>query len=350
MTAHRTQPIRTLGRRRSVLVAAGVLSSVLAAPLAAADPSPEDISLARELGKEGVKLADAGDCAGAIDKLQKAESLYHAPSLLGRLGECQVKVGKIVLGTENLQKVVREDLGSSPNPAFVAAQQRAKKVLDEALPRIAKLKISVGGACTKDVKVTVDGEAVAKAMIGENRPTDPGNHTIKATAPGCLEATTTVQLADGEAKEAPLVLEPDPNAKKDDGPKDGPKDPPKDLPKPPKDAPGEGGGAPTLAWVSLGVGAVGLVGGTVFGLSAMSKKTSLDKVCGVKSACPESARADIDSMKTSATISTVGFVVGVVGVGVGVVLLVKGGGERPPTSAWVRPTVGLGSVGLVGGF
>ncbi len=337
---------------KSIPFALGVAAALVCAP-AFAEPSPEDKSLARDLGTEGVKLADAGDCVGAIEKLEKAEALYHAPTILGRLGECQVKVGKLVVGSENLQKVVREDLGANPKPVFVSAQQRAKKVLDETLPRIGKLKITVGGACTKDVKVTVDGEPVAKAMLGESRPTDPGNHAIKAVAPGCLEATTTVQLGEGEAKDAPLVLAVDPNAKpdvKNDGKDEGPKDGPKDLPKPPKDSAPTEGGTPTFAWVALGVGAVGLVGGSVFGLSAMSKKTALDKACTTKSNCPESSRADIDSMKTSATLSTVGFVLGVVGVGVGVVLLVKGGSDRPPTSAWVQPTVGLGSVGLVGGF
>ncbi|MBK7396600.1 MAG: hypothetical protein IPJ34_09950 [Myxococcales bacterium] len=327
------------------------LAAVLASAPAFAEPSPEDKSLARDLGTEGVKLADAGDCVGAIEKLEKAEALYHAPTILGRLGECQVKVGKLVIGSENLQKVVREDLGANPKPVFVSAQQRAKKVLDETLPRIGKLKITVGGACTKDVKVTVDGEPVAKAMLGESRPTDPGNHAIKAVAPGCLEATTSVQLGEGEAKDAPLVLAADPNSKPDVPKDDGPKDGPKDLPKPPKDTLPAEGGIPTFAWVALGVGAVGVVGGTVFGLSAMSKKTALDKACTTKSNCPESSRADIDSMKTSATVSTVGFVFGAVGLGVGVALIiVKSGSDRPPTSAWVQPTVGLGSVGLVGGF
>ncbi len=327
-----------------------------------------DISLARELGTEGIKLADAGDCAGAIEKLQKAEALYHAPTILGRLGECQVKVGKLVLGSESLQKVVREDLGPSPKPVFVAAQARAQKVLDATLPRIAKLKISVSGACAADAKVTVDGESVSKAMFGESRPTDPGAHALRATATGCLEATASVTLAEGETKAVALVLVVDPSIKPPEPgetpketPKESPKEQPKETPKetqpsePPKGFPGppkdtaEGGGTPGVAWVLIGVGAVGVVGGTVFGLAASSKKSALDTACPTKSSCPESSRADLDSMKSSATLSTAGFVVGGLGLTIGIIVIASSG-KSSSGSAWVQPTLGLGSVGLRGGF
>src|SRR5712671_5018105 len=74
-------------------------------------PTASDIANARTLGVEGVEAADRGDCTTAIDRLWRAESLYHAPTILGRLGECQVALGKLVAGTETLQRVVREPIG-----------------------------------------------------------------------------------------------------------------------------------------------------------------------------------------------------------------------------------------------
>jgi hypothetical protein len=59
-----------------------------------AEASAEDIATARALAQDGVKLSEGGDCAGAIEKFQKAESIYHTPSVLQRLGECQIKLGK----------------------------------------------------------------------------------------------------------------------------------------------------------------------------------------------------------------------------------------------------------------
>src|SRR6185369_16034100 len=52
--------------------------------------------------------ADAGKCPEAIEKLTRAEALHHAPTILGRLGECQVNVVEVVTSTENLNTVVRE--------------------------------------------------------------------------------------------------------------------------------------------------------------------------------------------------------------------------------------------------
>src|SRR5580704_328085 len=98
-----------------------VLSSV--SPAVAQTPSPEDIAAARGLGTEGTRLADAGDCNAAIAKLEAAEKLYHAPTTLDRLGECQISVGRIVAGTESLNRLVREPLSASAPPAFVAAKK-----------------------------------------------------------------------------------------------------------------------------------------------------------------------------------------------------------------------------------
>src|SRR6478609_3076316 len=132
------------------------LSSSLISPAAFAQDQPqaENIAAARSLGMQGIKMADAGDCQGAIEKLSRAEALYHAPSILGRLGECQVQVGQIVVGTENLNRVVREQLAATAPKAFKDAQERAKGVLSTALPKIAHLTVKVDPADAKP-QVTV---------------------------------------------------------------------------------------------------------------------------------------------------------------------------------------------------
>src|SRR5262245_21216965 len=123
---------------------AALSSSLAASPARAQDaPQAENVAAARSLGIQGIQLADAGNCKGAIEKLSRAESLYHAPTILGRLGECQVQVGQIVLGTENLNRVVREPLAANAPKAFKDAQERAQKVLTLALPKIAHLTVKV---------------------------------------------------------------------------------------------------------------------------------------------------------------------------------------------------------------
>src|SRR5580700_6044114 len=131
--------IRTLG----LPICFAVLAT--SAPAFAQTPSAEDRASARVLGTEGTRLADANNCA-AVPKLDAAEKLFHAPTTLDRLGECQIALGQIVAGTENLTRVVREVLPAGSPPAFLAAQKRAQAAYAAAVPRIGTLRIHVDGA------------------------------------------------------------------------------------------------------------------------------------------------------------------------------------------------------------
>jgi hypothetical protein len=345
----------TARRRFSSLLLATTLSSGYIAPAFAQDqPQAENVAAARSLGLAGIKLADAGDCNGAIEKLSRAESLYHAPSILGRLGECQVNVGQIVAGTENLNRVVREELAPNAPKAFRDAQTRAKTVLNTALPKIARLTVKVEPADAKP-QVTVAGTAIPAALIGVERPTDPGTHDVVVTAPGYLEKKTSVTLAEGGAQELSIRLEIDASAAPATPPPApppvvsvGPTPPPSDT-SPKKNN--------TLAYVALGVGGAGLLVGGVTGFLALGKKSDLEGCQDKK--CPSSEADKLDSAKSLATVSTVGFAVGFVGVGAGVVLLLTGNGNSSAARATpklaksgldVQPWFGGTSAGINGTF
>jgi hypothetical protein len=331
------------------------LATLLAAREALADATPAEIAAARQLGTEGVHLADAGRCDQAIEKLARAEALYHAPTILGRLGECQVKQGKLVEGTENLQKVVREQLDPKAPTAFVKAKERAKKVLDAALPRIGKLKIVVVAPPGTEVSVKIDGEPVSSAFVGQDRPTDPGEHFVEATAQGYLKSSETVELKDGGDASVTLKLKIDPEAPPPPPPK---RDDQTVPPPPPPVAPPPAGIATTtlVGITALGVGAVGLAVGAIFGVVAIDKKGQLDKRCQPASACPPGTQSLIDDANTMATVSTVGFVIGGIGIAAGVtfLLLPTGSGEAKVKAAgqpvWLRPYVGAGDFGITGRF
>ena len=178
----------------------------------AGQPQAESIAAARSLGMQGIKLADSGDCKGAIEKLSRAESLYHAPSILSRLGECQVKVGQIVLGTENLNRVVREQLEPSAPKAFRDAQERAKGVLAAALPKIAHLTVKVDPRQRQPADHRRWGAHSRRA--DRRRAPDRSRHARRScvSAPGYLEQRTSVTLAEGGAQEISVKLEKDPSA------------------------------------------------------------------------------------------------------------------------------------------
>ena len=202
---------RSLRPLLGALCTALVASVTCATHVAHADDSAESVAAARTLGIQGVQLADAGKCPEAIEKLKRAESLHHAPTILGRLGECQVTVGEVVEGTENLNLVVREPLAPTAPKVFFDAQTRAQKALTAATPKIAHLIIRLTPADVK-ASVAVAGKPVPAALIGAERPTDPGTHQVTATAEGYKPASATVTLAEGGHQDITLLLEKDPNA------------------------------------------------------------------------------------------------------------------------------------------
>src|SRR5882672_3862538 len=177
-----------------------------------AEASAADVAAARTLAVEGVKLAQAGKCDEAVDKLERAEKLHHAPIVLSALGECKVAQGKFVEGTEMLRKVLREPLPDHPSPAQLKAYEHAQATLDAAAPKIGRLTISVAAQGEAQPAVTVDGEPVPAALLGAERPTDPGEHVVEATAAGYLKSSAKVTLSEGDKKSVKLELERDPAA------------------------------------------------------------------------------------------------------------------------------------------
>jgi hypothetical protein len=335
------------------IVALGLcLAFGVARPAWAQDSQAENVAAARSLGIEGVRLAEAGKCDQAIEKLSRAESLYHAPTILDRLGECQIEVGQIVTGTENLNRVVREQLPANAPKAFRDAQERARKALDAALPRIGYLTVLVEPKDAK-VSVTVGNAPVPAALIGVERPTDPGTHEVVATAPGYITQQTTIQLAEGGRETVTLRLPVDPSAQAAKPPEPPPAPVPAPV-APPAPAPKASGGSKTLAYVLIGVGAAGVAVGGITGAMALQKKGELecpDNKCSGKQA------TTLSSAKSVAMVSTVSFGVGILSAGIGTVLLLTSSSSQRETARAsearpfvAKPYLDASSAGVVGSF
>lgn len=194
---------------KRVAAAVAVSALVLAARSAGAAATEADRALARELAIAGITQADQGDCAGAVEKLDRAAQLYPAPTILGRLGECRVALGQVVAGTEILQRVVREELPRGASPAFVKAQERARGVLEAALPKIARLAVHVVAPQGVSAEVALDGVPIPPASLDEPRPVDPGAHEVTARADGYALARGRVTLAPAQRSAVTLTLTPD---------------------------------------------------------------------------------------------------------------------------------------------
>jgi hypothetical protein len=338
-----------------------LVAAITLAPVArgqGTEPTDAQKANARALGEAGVRAAMAGNCDEAIPKLTAAEKLFHAPSTAEQLGACLVKVGKVIAGTELLNRVKREPVGPSSPPSWAAAQGRAVQEYDEGVRKIGRLRIHVDGAAgTTDLVVKVDGETVEGALLDNDRLTDPGAHTVTAAATGFRSTSAQVTLPPGGSQAVSLSLERDPTYQPPVAPQAAGAQPASGTgtvvqTPPPSGAPAQAQSRSRVpAYVVLGAGGLGVVVGSVFGVLALSTKSTLDSHCTNK-VCPGGEQSDIDALHLNAVVSTVGFGVGVVGLAVGTYLLVSTKESSPPATASVavRPWVGPTGAGLVGVF
>lgn len=357
--------IGTAARFGAVLGSATFL--LLNAPAWAQDPTAADTAAARDLAIEGLKLADSERCGQAIEKLDRAEKLRHSPIVLGRLGECRIQVGKFVDGIEDLQRLLHESLPPNPPANLSHARERAQAALDAAKPSLAYLSISVSGP-TENVTVTLDGQSVSSLLLDRERPTDPGEHVIEATAPGYNKATRRLAISSGERQEVALKLTPDPLAPvaaplnaaasrpTDEAVESKPAattpTPAATAPQDKSVEPGSSNGR-TFSYILMGAGTAIAATGGVFGYLALNDKHSLDGKCP-SDACVPSSKGTLDSANQKATVATVLVGSGVGALALGAIIYFASGPsekERPPTASIdAHAYVGLGQAGVVGTF
>jgi hypothetical protein len=188
-----------------------LLAAATTAGVAKADPNnptDSDKAAARPFAVEGLRLAQAGNCREAVEQLEKAEALVHAPTTAVPLAQCEIQLGKIIAGTELLNRVLNETLAPNAPASFADAKRQARGILDAAQPKIAKLRIHVEtpAGVQPNADVTVDGQPVPRVLLDNDRPTDPGPHHIEARQAGVGTAEAEVSLAEGQTTQVALRL------------------------------------------------------------------------------------------------------------------------------------------------
>jgi len=363
-------------RRAHATLASILVAACLSSPLSAFAQSDEQRAAARELATAGVEAFKAGKYDQALDSFSKAESLYHALPHLLFIARSHAKLNQYVKAREAYMKVIKEVLPANAPQAARDAQTSASSEVSNIEPKIGRVTITVANKeQAKDLVVTVDGVAISSVLIGAPVPIDPGDHTIEGVATG-LRGKAAVRVEPGQRQEVPLNLEQDASAvppaavgaavaaqpaQEQAAPPPNPQEQAAPPPNQPNADQGKSGGTNGLrigSYVAFGVGAVGLVGGTVFMLQSSSKKSDVADICNLPNdACPLDRKDDVDGLeadaKSARTLGIVGFAVGAVGVGAGVTLFILSSKKKESAASLaptVSPWVGVGSAGLRGTF
>ena len=297
--------------------------------MAYAAPSPRDKADAAVLTSKARAAGKAKKYDEAVDSLRKAIELDPTAQRKLDLAKVLVPLNKLVEASQILNGIVN-DASLPPNEKW--AKDTAKKQLATFEGRIPWLTVHVVG--TSKARIEVDGREVEAET---ETPVDPGKHAIGVDADGFESADTDVTLADSEHKQVTLTLTPGT---------------PKEAPKP-KTTPGTKW--PAIA--SFVVGAAGIGVGAAFGVLAFDETNKARSYCK-DNVCPN--RPEVidarDVAIANGNVSTVGFVIGGVGVAAGVILALTVGashtekaGEKKDALV-IRPYLSPTEVGVVGRF
>ncbi|MDF2694434.1 MAG: hypothetical protein K0S65_2817, partial [Labilithrix sp.] len=315
---------------RSKRIHAAAVASVLVTLCgpAFADPSLADRETARSQMDEGDKKRDAGDLKGALRNYETADAIMKVPTTGLEVARAQVALGMLLEARETLGRVMRTPAKPGEPAPFAAARKSAEALNNDLSTRIPSIQVVLtNGDPAQPPQISVDGEAIPPAAANAPRRVNPGPHVVVVKA-GTVERRFDIAVVERDTKTLPVDLkEQTAVAPK----KESSADPPeattttKSTPK-------------LLMYGGFGVAVVGLGVGAVTGLMSLSKTSELKDVCP-NDRCPAGRQDEIDSAKSLGNISTIAFVVGGVGLGVGVVGLVMSRGDKQESSptAAARP-------------
>jgi len=277
--------------------------------------------LARRMADEGATLFEGGKYEEARELFHRANSLYPAPALELWEARSLNKLGRLVEAEERYASVKRYRIRPEDSEVVRSAVAEAAAEVDNLRRRIPTITIRLRGAIPTDPAIVVHmaGKALNPTLIGLPIPTDPSSPTITLESRGVELRREVVVLKEGDHQvvildatplPAPLHSDPTPNA-------------------PVKPAPFVGTASTAtqpwfrrrdVGWIVTGFGAASLATGITSGLIAVAKHDSLAQGCPDQ-ACSPAYSDDLNSFRTYRTISTIGYVVGAVGLGSGITIL-----------------------------
>lgn len=321
------------------------------------EPSTENRALAEVLFREAKALSDSEKFEQACPKFQESHRLDPKPGTILNLAVCHEKQGKIASAwLDYIEAATFAGRAGQKDRESFAKDQAAK--LEKMLPR---LTVRVP-ATTPGLVLTLDSAPLSEAAWESAAPINPGNHELEATAPGFKRwsKTITIENAPGNVDViVPKLEEASSETPKPDGVNGGPKPDGQEKPKPiVPTTPRPASDFNKPLWIGVAAGGVGLAGmivGTALGVRTFSKRDAGNAECGPSPLTTYCTKKGIELQSqaaTSATISTVGFVMGGVGLGVGAVLVFLGTrhASPAPSRAWIVPHVDRTGGGVWAGY
>ncbi|HEU4580477.1 MAG TPA: hypothetical protein VFS67_19610 [Polyangiaceae bacterium] len=331
--------------------AAWLLAGSAQAAEPAAEPAGENanLDLARSVAVTGREAFNAGDYETALALFRRAFTLYPAPTVVLYEARTLEKMGLLLEAADAYLRTTQTQVPSDAPGQFAEAIAAARQEERALRTRIPTLTLRVDGVSANDpnLEVSINGRAIGAAQLDQAQRLNPGTYRIKGSIGGDRSDIAEVVLSEGQkasvalnlaapslSPPAPTVIHPAPTAVDGERPA----------------SPGD-----TLrlaAYISGGVGLVGLGGGIVTGLIAVKKHSQAESECQDNNCDPDGPGPgmvkDFQSMRT---VSTVFYGVGAAGLAAGVVFwLVAPSASDASQAGAIRPWFDAHTVGVQGAF
>jgi serine/threonine-protein kinase len=327
--------------------------------------SVADKAAAESLFDQGRASMQEGDFAKACGLLERSQHIDPGVGTLLYLAECYEKSGRTASAWATFREAADAATAAKEPQRARTGRERAQRLE----PLLSRLTIQVAPETQQLSGLIIDrkDKTIQPALFNVAVPTDPGDYTVTASAPGYESWSGTVTVPERAGRVAITV----PALRKTSEPDKGAPAaaPPAPGAPAPDNVPADGqGAAPAISTadgdsdahssaqrtMGLVVGAAGVVGiglGTYFGLRAFSKNGELEDACK-SDPCGAPDGPDLHSAATNAaTASNIAFGIGLAALAGGIVLYLT----APSTSGTashgaLHARVAPGSVVLGGSF
>ncbi len=292
-----------------LILAPAALVFVFASPVTAQE-SPSET-----LFNQGLEEMQAGRYDKGCPALAESQRLDPRPGTLFTLAECEAKRGRIATAIARYDEYLL--LFASMSADKQAKQYGRDKIAAEQkaalMPELPQLTLTLAPSAPRGTVVKRDGLVVAEAALGVALPVDPGEHVISLEPPGGPVTEERLTIAKGEKKQ--MMLEPKLGPSASEGPQ------PNGPSVPVSPTPDAGMSSRKVAMFTAGgVGAAGLAVGLIAGAVTLGKAGQIKDKCPAGS-CETPADLDLaSSAQTSGLVSSIGFGVGIVGLGAAAIL------------------------------
>jgi hypothetical protein len=185
---------------------------VVAAPARADEPTsrvgeltPTERAVAKRLFKEATDLYNAKQWDEAAQKLRQAIAIKDTPGLRYHLAHCEQHLGLLVEAMLNYDRAGELIAAGTPAADVAALLPDAQRALSRRVPTL----VIVSPSGVTGVQVSIDGQVIAPAVLERPAPVNPGQHRVRAWAPGYLDFDTELTLSEGERRVVTLRLTPE---------------------------------------------------------------------------------------------------------------------------------------------